>query len=137
MDVHTKKQRSYNMSKIKSKDTKPEVKLRKTLFHMWLKWYRINYKIEWKPDIVFTKYKTAIFIDWCFWHKCPKCYKEPKSNKKFRTEKIEKNVKRDKTVNRNLRKKWRKVIRIREHEVRKNPEKAAQKIYYKLNVKSH
>src|SRR3989338_6608055 len=95
-DVHTKKQRSYNMSMIRSKNTKPEIILRKLLSASGVKGYRINYKLTGKPDIVFPKQKIAIFVDGCFWHMCPKCYIQPKSNPKFWINKIKGNVKRDK-----------------------------------------
>lgn len=96
MDVHSKEQRSYNMSRIKGKDTKPEMKVRRWL---WDNGYR--YRIHWKdlagkPDIVFPGKKKAVFVHGCFWHKhdC-KFFKWPKSNTEFWYQKIEGNVQRD------------------------------------------
>ena len=74
-DVHSKETRSYNMSRIRAKDTKPELLVRKYLFSKGFR-YRLNVKkLPGKPDIVFTKYNTVIFINGCFWHgheNCPK-----------------------------------------------------------------
>ncbi|PLW98638.1 MAG: hypothetical protein C0593_05030 [Marinilabiliales bacterium] len=67
-DVHDKNTRSHNMSMIKGKNTKPEIMVRKFLFHNGFR-YRINHaKLPGKPDIVLPKYKTVIFINGCFWH---------------------------------------------------------------------
>lgn len=134
VDVHTKKQRSYNMSMIKGKSTSPEVILRKCLFSQGNRGYRVNLGITGKPDIVFTKNKLAIFIDGCFWHKCPRCYIVPKNNKKFWKKKINGNVKRDKQVNQILKKEGWKVIRFWEHDVKSDLEKCYKKISKKLKT---
>lgn len=118
VDVHTRKQRSYNMSMIKGRNTKPEIFLRKMIFASGQRGYRIHYKLTGKPDIVFPKRKIAIFIDGCFWHKCPKCFIWPETNRKFWKFKMNSNVRRDKVVNRKLKKEGWKVLRIREHELR-------------------
>lgn len=131
-DVLTKKQRSYNMSQIKGKNTKPEVSLRKLLFVNGIRGYRTHYKLIGKPDIVFPKEKIAIFIDGCFWHKCPKCFVEPETRKKFWMEKIGGNTKRDKEVNKVLRNDGWKILRFWEHEVRKFPNKIVSKIINEL-----
>lgn len=118
-DVFSKEVRSEVMSKIKSKDTTPEMKLRKELWARGYR-YRIHYKLPGKPDIVFVGKRIAIFVDGCFWHKCPKCYIKPKSNKKYWLPKIEKNVERDKKNTKLLENKGWKVIRIWEHEIKKD-----------------
>lgn len=97
MDIWDKKKRSEVMSKIRSKNTKPEILLRKALFSKGLR-YRINYKkLPGKPDIVFPKYKTVIFVHGCFWHGHKNCKIAhiPKSNINFWKNKIEKNKERD------------------------------------------
>lgn len=69
-DVHNKVTRSYNMSRIRSKNTQPEILVRKFLFANGFR-YRINDKrLPGKPDIVLPKYKTVIFVNGCFWHMC-------------------------------------------------------------------
>jgi len=90
--------RSENMARIKYKDTKPEVFLRKLLWHQGFR-YRINYKeLPGKPDIYLSKYKTAIFVNGCFWHMHEGCkYSSiPKTNCDYWKEKLEGNVERDK-----------------------------------------
>ncbi|GAG33124.1 unnamed protein product, partial [marine sediment metagenome] len=101
-DVHTPEQRKYNMSQIRGKNTKPEVKLRKYLFSKGIRGYRLYYKLLGKPDLVFTKQKIVVFVDGCFWHKCPKCFIQPENNKEFWKKKIKGNVERDKKVNKLL-----------------------------------
>lgn len=117
-DVLTKEQRSYNMSRIRSRDTQPEFVLRKAVSEVGFRGYRLHYKLTGKPDIVFPGRKIAIFIDGCFWHKCPGCFTRPETNKAFWTAKIDSNVKRDKIVNMELRKNGWKVLRIWEHELK-------------------
>jgi len=127
-DVHSKKQRSYNMSMIRGKNTKPELALRKTLSSNGVKGYRLKSKMIGKPDIIFSKYKVAIFIDGCFWHKCPKCFIQPGNNRKFWKDKIEGNVERDKKVNKSLKKEGWYVVRIWEHLLRKTSNQAHRRI---------
>jgi len=127
-DVLTQEQRKLNMSRIRAKNTGPEVKLRKMLYAADIRGYRIHYKLPGKPDIVFTKKKIVIFIDGCFWHKCPVCFQEPETRKEFWLKKIQSNIDRDKKVNEQLKDEGWKVIRIWEHEIRKEPEKVVKKI---------
>ena len=117
-DRMSKKARSRTMSKIRSKNTKIEMIIRKTLWKKGYR-YRVHTKLKGKPDIVFPKYRMAIFIDGCFWHKCPKCYKEPQSNRAYWIPKIERNAVRDKENEAYLKNAGWKIIRIWEHEVKK------------------
>lgn len=128
IDVLTKEQRSYNMSRIKAKDTKPELKLRRLLFERGIWGYIVHYNLPGKPDIVFEKKKIAIFVDGCYWHKCPVCFIEPETRKEFWMKKIEGNVKRDKKVDKKLKEEGWKILRFWEHEVRKEPEKVLETI---------
>ena len=127
-DVLTPEQRAYNMSRIRGKNTAPEVKLRKMLFANDIRGYRVHYNLLGRPDIVFIKKKIAIFIDGCFWHKCPVCFQEPETRKEFWMKKIQSNIDRDNKVRGLLKKEGWTVVRIWEHEIRKEPEKAARKI---------
>jgi len=77
-------------------------------------------KLPGNPDIVFVNRKIAVFVDGCFWHKCPQCYIELKSNRGYCLKKIDKNVKRDKKINELLKKTGWKVIRLREHQLKEN-----------------
>ena len=85
MDVHNPKVRSFNMSQIKSKGTKPELIVRKLCFSKGLR-YRLNKKIyNISADLIFPKYKSVIFVHGCFWHShdCKYGREKPKSNAEF------------------------------------------------------
>ena len=97
-DVHDTAIRSYNMSRIKGKDTKPEETVRKYVFSKGFRYRKNVSTLPGKPDIVLPKYKTCIFVHGCFWHKHEGCkyFVWPKSNEEFWKDKLEKNVTRDK-----------------------------------------
>lgn len=116
-DVLTSKQRSYCMSRIRCKNTKPELALRKSLWGIGYR-YRVNYKLAGKPDIVFPGKKVAVFVDGCFWHFCPEHCTVPDTNRDFWGKKLGRNVERDKEVTAKLEKESWKVIRIWEHEIK-------------------
>ena len=115
VDIHNKKQRSYNMSKIKGSETKPELRLKRLLKAMGFIYQPKN--IYGKPDFANKKEKIAIFVDGCFWHRCKKHYIAPKQNSEFWREKIKRNIRRDKEVNKKLKKDEWKVLRIWEHDI--------------------
>lgn len=96
-DVHTPEQRSYNMSRIRAKDTKPEELVRKYLFSQGFRYRKNDARLPGKPDIVLPKYKTVIFVNGCFWHAHEGCryFVWPKNNADFWKKKIESNVTRD------------------------------------------
>ncbi len=131
MDVFTKRKRSEVMSKIKSQNTKIELILCNALKSKGHK-FIIHSKMEGKPDLLFQRKKIAIFVDGCFWHKCPECFRRPKSNKKYWTQKIEKNVNRDKIITANLKKRGYFVLRIWEHEIKKSLRQVLKKIETRL-----
>lgn len=118
-DVHTKKQRSKNMSAIRSKGNKNTELKTIALFKKYgiAGWRRHYDKLPGKPDFIFYDKKTAVFIDGCFWHGCKKCFVQPKSNRRYWKLKIEKNHKRDKDVVKSLSSKGWKVVRIWEHKL--------------------
>lgn len=96
-DVHDADTRSYNMSCVKSKNTKPEIWVRKYLFACGFR-YRINVKkLPGTPDIVLPKYKTAIFVNGCFWHGHKNCryFVIPKTRTEWWLDKINRNIDRD------------------------------------------
>ncbi len=96
-DVHTPEQRSYNMSQIHGKNTKPEEMVRKYLFSKGMRYRKNDVRLPGKPDIVLPKYKTVIFVNGCFWHKHKGCkyFVWPKNNAEFWKDKLEKNCERD------------------------------------------
>ena len=97
MDVHSKEVRSYNMSRIKGKDTKPEETVRKYLFSQGFRYRKNDKKLPGSPDIVLPKYKTVIFVNGCFWHGHEGCkyFVWPKNNAEFWHKKIRDNILRD------------------------------------------
>jgi DNA mismatch endonuclease (patch repair protein) len=96
-DVHDKATRSYNMSRIRSKNTKPELLVRKFLFAQGLRYRLHNKNLPGKPDIVLSKYKTVIFVHGCFWHGHEGCkyFVVPKTRTEWWLEKITGNIAND------------------------------------------
>ncbi|MBE2218598.1 MAG: DNA mismatch endonuclease Vsr [Ignavibacteria bacterium] len=113
-DVHTKKQRSYNMSRIRSKNTKPEMIVRSWLHKQGYRFRLHDKTLPGKPDIVLKKYKTVIFVHGCFWHGHKNCkyYVVPKTRTKWWLDKINGNITRDKKAQRKLKKLGWKVINV-------------------------
>lgn len=97
-DVHSTAVRSYNMSKIRAKDTKPEILVRKYLFSKGFRYRLHNKKLPGTPDIVLPKYKTVVFINGCFWHGHQNCkyYVIPKTRTEWWLDKINRNIEKDK-----------------------------------------
>ncbi|RKI85021.1 DNA mismatch endonuclease Vsr [bacterium 0.1xD8-71] len=100
MDTLTSEQRRRNMSQIRSKDTKPEVWIRKQLFAEGYRYRKNTGRIPGHPDIWLRKYNTAIFVHGCFWHRHEGCkYASiPKTHMEFWIEKFRKNVERDNRI---------------------------------------
>lgn len=97
MDVHTKETRSYNMSRIRNKNTKPEELVRKYLFRRGLRYRKNVKKLPGCPDIVLSRYNVVVFVNGCFWHVHEGCkyFKWPQNNKEFWETKLSGNKKRD------------------------------------------
>lgn len=136
MDVHTKTQRSFNMSRVKSKNTKPEIlmfsMLRKSGYE-----FRRHYPIAGKPDIAFPKLKIAVFIDGEFWHgKDFNVWKEKLSP--FWLKKIGENIKRDRRSTRELRSRGWRIIRFWDKRISRNPERSLIRLMHFVDqTKSH
>lgn len=96
-DVHSKETRSFNMSRIRSKDTKPELLVRKFLFAHGFRYKLHDKKLPGKPDIVLPKYKTIIFVHGCFWHGHKNCkyFVVPKTKTDWWLNKITSNIAND------------------------------------------
>ena len=131
-DVLTSEQRSFNMSRIRGRDTSPERAVRAGLRAARIAGYRVNSALPGKPDIVFPRVRLAVFIDGCFWHRCPKDYREPETRRDFWRRKIERNVERDRQVDGILAAQGWTVIRIWEHEVNASPEQVVQSLAVRL-----
>ena len=127
-DSLSKEKRSKVMASIRSKNTKPEITIRKLLWNEGIR-YRIHSKsVFGTPDISIKKQKLAVFIDGCFWHGCKKCYKEPKSNVDFWRAKLKRNKERRREVKKVLRNDEWNVLEFWEHEINNNPKKILEDI---------
>lgn len=135
-DVHTKEVRSYNMSQIRSKNTKPELVVRKCLFAKGFR-YRLHSKdLPGKPDIVLPKYRTVIFVHGCFWHGHDECkyFVVPKTKTEWWLNKFARNKQLDKEHIKKLRSdKWN-VITLFECKLKKgNIDSTLDSLIKKLN----
>jgi len=126
MDIKTKKQRSYNMSRIRSKNTKPELMMFKIMGEHGIK-FKKHYKISGRPDIVLLRQKIAVFINGEFWHgKGYDSFRDTLSE--FWKDKIGKNILRDKKVQRKLRYDGWKIINFWGRDVVKHPEASFKRL---------
>lgn len=134
-DTLSKEKRSWNMSKIRGKDTSIEVKVRKFLFNKGYRYRKNVTDLPGKPDIVLPKYKTVIFVHGCFWHRHPYCKdaSTPKTRVDFWQEKLEKNVTNDiKKVQMLTDSGWN-VIVVWECEINKHFDETMQRIINKIH----
>ena len=119
VDTFSKTERSRIMASVKSRDAKStELKFILLLKEKGITGWRRNYPLTGKPDIVFSRFKIAVFIDGCFWHGCPHHCRMPSSNVNYWNNKIEKNKIRDKKITKALKMRGWQVIRIWEHEIK-------------------
>lgn len=135
-DVHTKAQRSYNMSRIKGKNTKPEILVRKYLHAQGFRYKLHDKTLPGKPDLVLPKYKTVIFIHGCFWHGHTNCkyFTIPKTRTVWWTEKINKNSTNDLKTMKLLKKDGWKIITVWECKLKPaKSDETLNKIQAKLN----
>lgn len=122
MDVFSKKKRSLVMSGIRSKGNRStEQAFIEFLKAFHITGWRRHYSLPGRPDFVFPKMKIAIFVDGCFWHRCPHCYDghAPKQNRRYWVEKLARNKRRDARNNRFLRSLGWRVFRVRECSISK------------------
>lgn len=130
MDIWPKEKRSYVMSRIRSKDTSPEKKVRSLLHQMGYR-FRLHVKsLPGQPDIVLPKYKKVIFVHGCFWHLHKGCRDGtiPKTQHEKWKAKLELNVERDKLHIKELREKGWKVLVLWECEIEKKIDKVGKKL---------
>jgi DNA mismatch endonuclease (patch repair protein) len=130
MDIWTKEKRSDVMSKIRSKDTSPEIRVRKMLFSQGYR-YRLHVKdMPGKPDIVLPKYKVVIFVHGCFWHLHSGCRDGtiPKTRTGYWKDKLLRNKERDKEHMRELQKQGWRVLQLWECEVENKPEEVLERL---------
>lgn len=112
------------MSRVKNRDSKIEILLRKRLWKEGIRYRKNANKYFGKPDIVLKRYKAVIFVDSCFWHGCKKHCRIPSIRKKYWVNKISRNKIRDKEVGKYYKKvDWR-ILRVWEHDIEKSFEKS-------------
>lgn len=139
MDRLTASQRSNNMAQIRSKDTKPEKRVRSIAHAMGLRYRLHRSDLKGKPDLVFPKYRIAIFVHGCFWHQHPCCKRAalPKTHIKFWKNKLNRNIERDSAAIEHLQSEGWRVEVIWECET-KNPlhiQSRLERIFFKKRPK--
>ncbi len=135
-DVHSKETRSFNMSRIRSKDTKPELLVRKFLFAHGFRYKLHDKKLPGKPDIVLPKYKTIIFVHGCFWHGHKNCkyFVVPKTKTDWWLNKINSNIANDVKAIKALKKEGWKIITIWECDLKPaKVEKTLKTLLHKIS----
>jgi len=109
--------RSANMSRIRYRDTRTEIELRRVLWGAGLR-YRLRWDLPGRPDLIFARPRVAVFVDGCFWHGCPSHYSGPASHSQFWAAKPRANVERDLRVNEDLKSLGWCPVHIWQHELK-------------------
>lgn len=122
--------RSELMSKVRSKNTNPEIKVRRYLHSMGYRFRLHRRDLDGNPDVVLPKYKVVVFVDGCFWHQHPQCKKGtiPKQNRRFWVAKLMGNVRRDREISKALRLAGWHPFRLWECEIQGDTALAARKL---------
>lgn len=133
MDTISKSERSALMSRVRSCGNRStEKRLRSALARNKIRGWRMQAReFLGRPDFVFDREQILVFVDGCFWHGCPTCYRRPKSRKKYWDAKVNGNISRDKRLRSSLRRAGWSVMRIWEHEL-VEPSNAIERIKLKL-----
>jgi len=132
-DRHTKEQRSRNMSRIrKFGNESTELTLLRLFRQYGIKGWRRHLELPGRPDFSFRKERVVVFVDGCFWHRCPICNWTPASNAAYWLPKLACNVARDRDANQRLKKAGWHVLRIWEHDLKKRPKSVAARIQDEL-----
>lgn len=129
MDMFSVEKRSWIMGRVHSKDTKPEIKVRSLLHRLGYRFRIHRNDLPGKPDIVLSKYMTAVFVHGCFWHRHPRCKRAstPSTNMSYWLPKFERTVARDRKNQRLLRRMGWKVAIVWECQIN-NPEKLIRRL---------
>lgn len=129
---------SIVMSSIRAKNTKPEMNLRNALCKNKLYGYRLHLKsVPGQPDIAYTKVRIAIFVNGCFWHRCPHCDPPlPKTHIEFWSEKFKRNVERDTIKNQELERQGWKVLVFWECEINSNIQYCIEQVMLTMNQRN-
>ena len=135
VDIISEERRSWNMSRIRSKNTKPEMIVRSMLHRMGFRFRLHDRNLPGNPDIILPKHKTVIFVHGCFWHRHQRCKYTytPKTRKEFWKKKFSDNTSRDRRNCAELRKLGWKVIVVWECEGKRNAEEFAKQLLKTLH----
>lgn len=130
MDNVSRRVRSRTMAAVKSTGNRStEVVLRARLVRAAVRGWRLHARdVAGCPDFVFDAARLAVFVDGCFWHGCPSCHRPPSSNQSYWTRKVERNRDRDRRNTRALRRDGWTVLRVWEHELKRDPARILAKI---------
>lgn len=137
MDRLSTKRRSWLMSRVRGKDTRPEIMVRTVAHGLGLRYRLHQESLPGRPDLVFKKHNIVIFVHGCFWHRHPGCRKAgfPKSNVEFWREKFERTIKRDARTMKSLRESGWKVEVVWECET-KNVDQVREKLIGMFELRS-
>jgi DNA mismatch endonuclease (patch repair protein) len=129
VDNMTSRQRSKTMSRIRSSGNRTtELAFIRLLKSSGLKGWRRNAQLPGRPDLVFNRVRVAVFLDGCFWHGCPRCHLQPRSNEHYWRAKIQRNTIRDRMSVKQLKAGGWLVLRIWEHQIRQRPGNAVARL---------
>lgn len=133
MDIYTPEKRSEVMAAVRgSGNLSTEMRMVALFRQHGVKGWRRHQSLPGRPDFVFRDGKVAVFVDGCFWHGCPTCYRAPASNREFWQNKVLENRRRDRRVSRELRRMGWSVIRVRECVLKKRTEQVVARIRRKI-----
>lgn len=122
-------QRSLTMSRIRSTgNATTELRFRRLARAAHIVGWRRGSALAGRPDFVFALQRIVVFIDGCFWHRCPRCYAPPKSNRRYWKGKAARNVARDRLINRHLRAHGWRILRLWEHSLREEPDRCVRRL---------
>ena len=135
-DVHTPAQRSFNMSRIRGRDTKPEKLLRSLLHRAGLRFRKNVASLPSKPDIVLPKHKAVVLVHGCYWHRHPGCKfaTTPSTNSSFWAKKFDETVERDRRAEEALSAAGWRVFVAWECELRARPAEVASDLAQKISA---
>jgi DNA mismatch endonuclease (patch repair protein) len=136
MDTVDRETRSGVMRAVRSKGNRStERRLRAALARAGVRGWRINAEeLAGRPDFVFDDAKLAVFVDGCFWHGCPRCYRRPSSNQKYWDAKVQRNMARDRRMRKQLRREGWQVLRLWEHQIAKELSGCVRRIAERIHA---
>jgi DNA mismatch endonuclease (patch repair protein) len=133
-DIYSREKRSELMSRVRSSgNRKTELRMIQMFRKYGIRGWRRNWPVFGKPDFVFPMMKVAVFVDGCFWHRCPLHSTVPETNHEFWQRKLEGNILRDRLVRRSLTNLGWRVLRVWQHEL-KEPERVAKRVCRALQM---